>query len=122
MEGNDCFNPDPCDMTGLTLPRQFGGMNFPTTAYTAVIEMISRADASLMTLFALQGCGETIWRYGSPDLHERFLPGLCEGRFTACMALTEPHAGSALDTASTRAVTWIRPMNRVATVSWKACF
>jgi alkylation response protein AidB-like acyl-CoA dehydrogenase len=91
-------------MLGLTLPREFGGMHLPMSAYTAVIEVISRADASLMTLYALQGCGETIWRYGSPELHQRYLPGICSGELTACMALTEPHAGSALDTVSTRAV------------------
>jgi len=91
-------------MTGLMLPREFGGMDLPTSAYTAVIEMISRADASLMTLFALQGCGETIHRFGTEAALQRYLPGLCEGKLTACMALTEPEAGSALDTAITRAV------------------
>jgi alkylation response protein AidB-like acyl-CoA dehydrogenase len=90
-------------LMGLTLPREFGGMSFPSTAYTAVVEMISRADASLMTLFALQGCGETVHHFGTRELHERFLPGLCAGDLTACMALTEPEAGSALDTATTRA-------------------
>ncbi len=91
-------------LTGLMLPREFGGMNFPTTAYTAVIEMISRADASLMTLFALQGCGDTIHRYGTQELKEKYLPPLCEGEATAAMALTEPDAGSALDTVGTRAI------------------
>jgi len=91
-------------LTGLMLPREFGGMNFPTTAYTAVIEMISRADASLMTLFALQGCGDTIHRYGTRELQEKYLPPLCEGEATAAMALTEPDAGSALDTVGTRAI------------------
>jgi alkylation response protein AidB-like acyl-CoA dehydrogenase len=91
-------------LMGLTLPGEFGGMDLPTTAYTAVVEIISRADASLMTLFALQGCGETIHRFGSHDLHERYLPGLASGEMTACMALTEPDAGSALDTARTRAI------------------
>ncbi|MHC4490245.1 MAG: acyl-CoA dehydrogenase family protein [Planctomycetota bacterium] len=34
---------------------------------------------------------------------ERYLPGLCSGEATAAMALTEPDAGSALDTVTTRA-------------------
>jgi alkylation response protein AidB-like acyl-CoA dehydrogenase len=113
LENGEVIYPEPIrrafdllaesGLTGLMLPREFGGMNFPTTAYTAVIEMISRADASLMTLFALQGCGDTIHRYGTQELKEKYLPPLCEGEATAAMALTEPDAGSALDTVGTRA-------------------
>ncbi len=90
-------------LLGFTLPRQHGGMNLPVTAYTAAVEMVSRGDASLMTLFALQGCGETIHRYGSRELRERYLPRLCAGEITPCMALTEPNAGSELGAVGTRA-------------------
>jgi len=90
-------------LMGLMLPREFGGMNFPATAYTAVVEMIARADAALMTVYALQGCGDTIHRFGKRELHEQYLPGLCTGEATAAMALTEPDAGSALDTVTTYA-------------------
>jgi len=90
-------------LMGFTLPREFGGMNLPITAYTAAVEMISRADASLMTLFALQGCGETIHRFAPRAVQERYLPRLCTGEITPCMALTEPNAGSALGAVSTRA-------------------
>jgi len=90
-------------LMGITLPREFGGMNIPVTAYTAAVEIVARADASLMTIFALQGCGETIRRYGSREIQERYLPRLCAGEITPCMALTEPNAGSALGSAMTRA-------------------
>ncbi len=90
-------------LMGFTLPRQHGGMNLPVTAYTAAVEMVSRGDASLMTLFALQGCGETIHRHGSRALQERYLPRLCAGEITPCMALTEPNAGSELGAVGTRA-------------------
>ena len=40
------------DLMGFTLPRRYGGLNMPKTVYTAAIEMISRADASLMTFLA----------------------------------------------------------------------
>jgi alkylation response protein AidB-like acyl-CoA dehydrogenase len=90
-------------LMGFTLPREFGGLNLPVTAYTAAVELISRADASLMTLFALQGCSESIHRFGSRALHEEFLPRLCAGEISPCMALTEPNAGSALGDANCRA-------------------
>jgi alkylation response protein AidB-like acyl-CoA dehydrogenase len=91
-------------LMGFTLPREHGGMNLPVTAYTAAVEMMARADASLMTIFCLQGCGETLHLFGSPELQARYLPRLCSGEITACMSLTEPNAGSELGAVSTRAV------------------
>ena len=88
VDGNVVYPPpmqDAFDMLseaglmGFTLPREFGGLNLPVTAYTAAVELISRADASLMTLFALQGCSESIHRFGTRALHEEFLPRLCAG-------------------------------------------
>ncbi len=91
-------------LMGFILPREFGGMNLPVTAYTAAVELVSRADASLMTLFALQGCGETVHRFASREVQERLLPRLCAGEITACMALTEPDAGSDLGAVAMRAM------------------
>ena len=48
------------DVMGFTLPHKFGGLNFPNTVYSMAIEIVSRADASLMNIFGLQGIAETI--------------------------------------------------------------
>jgi len=105
-------------LLGVTLPRKYGGMNLPVLAYTAAVEIISRADASLMTLFALQSCGETLRRFASTEVQERYLPRLCTGEITPCMALTEPNAGSALGEVATKAV----PNDRGWLVSGSKCF
>lgn len=81
---------------GFTLPRKYGGLNFPKTIYTMAIELISQADASLMTLFGLQEISETINKYGSQDQRDRYLPRFCSGEVSGAMALTEPDAGSDL--------------------------
>lgn len=81
---------------GFTLPRKYGGLNFPKTVYTMAIELVSQADASLMTLFGLQEISETINRYGSEEQKERYLPRFCTGEVSGAMALTEPDAGSDL--------------------------
>ncbi|MBM4046611.1 MAG: acyl-CoA dehydrogenase, partial [Planctomycetes bacterium] len=39
------------DLTGFTLPRKHGGLNMPVLIYSMAIEMVARADASLMTIF-----------------------------------------------------------------------
>ena len=90
-------------LMGFTLPREYGGMNLPITAYTAAVEMMGRADASFMTLFALQGCAETICRFGDEEIRQKYLPRLSTGEITPCMALTEPDAGSALGSVAMRA-------------------
>ena len=33
-------------LNGVTMPRRFGGLNFPITAYTAINEMIASADGT----------------------------------------------------------------------------
>ena len=84
------------DLMGMTLPRKYGGLNFPTTVLTMATELVSRADASLMNLFGLQGIGETIWAFGDDALRDKYLPRFCAGEVTGAMVLTEPDAGSDL--------------------------
>lgn len=84
------------ELMGVTLPRKYGGLNFPTTIYIMAIEMISRADASLMNLYGLQDIAETINRFGNEAQREQFLPQFASGACTGAMVLTEPDAGSDL--------------------------
>ncbi len=81
---------------GMTLPRKYGGLNFPTSVYVMAVEMISQADASLMNLFGLQDIGETIHKFGDEAQKDEFLPKLSSGEYTGAMVLTEPDAGSDL--------------------------
>jgi len=84
------------DLCGFTLPRKYGGLNFPLTVYLMAIEMVSQADAGFMTLFGLQEIAETIREFASPELKEKYLPKLASGEYTGAMVLTEPGAGSDL--------------------------
>ena len=84
------------DLMGMVLPRKYGGLNFPFTIYMMAVEMVSRADASMMNLFGLQDIGDTIRKFGSEEQREEFLPGFSSGAYTGAMALTEPDAGSDL--------------------------
>lgn len=84
------------ELMGMILPREYGGLNFPTTIYMFATEMISRADASLMNIFGLQDIGKTISEFGSIEQKKEFLPKFATGEYTGAMALTEPDAGSDL--------------------------
>jgi len=84
------------DLMGFTLPRRFGGLQFPTLVYAMAIEIVSRADASLMNLFGLQGIAETINAFASEAIKRDILPRFAAGEITGAMVLTEPDAGSDL--------------------------
>lgn len=91
------------DLMGFSLPREYEGLGFPTTLYTAATEIISRADASLMNLFGLQGIAETIAHFADGELQARYIPRFSRGEATGAMVLTEPDAGSDLMAIQTRA-------------------
>ena len=84
------------DMMGFTLPYRFGGINCPTLVYTMSNDIVSRADASLMNIYGLQGIAETINAFASDQIKTEYLPEMASGKLTGAMVLTEPDAGSDL--------------------------
>ena len=89
-------------LSGFGLPRQYGGLNMPVTVFSAVSEMLSRADASFQNVWGLQSCADTINEFGSPEQKEKFLKMASEGA-TMSMDLTEPDAGSDLQSVMLKA-------------------
>ncbi len=84
------------DLMGFTLPYRFGGLNCPNLVYTMSNEIVSRADASLMNIYGLQGIAETINAFASEEIKQEYLPRMSSGEWTGAMVLTEPDAGSDL--------------------------
>ena len=82
-------------LNGMTMPRRFGGLNFPITPYTMCAEIVAAADAGFGNIWSLQDCIETLYEFGNADQHSRFIPRVCQGE-TMSMDLTEPDAGSDL--------------------------
>ncbi len=91
------------DLMGFTLPRKYGGLFCPNLIYTMATEIISRADASLMNMFGLQGIAETINAFADDRVKDATLPRFCTGEVTGAMVLTEPDAGSDLQAVRLRA-------------------
>ena len=89
-------------LSGFGLPRQYGGLNMPVTVFSAVSEMLSRADASFQNVWGLQSCADTINEFGSPEQKEKYLKMASEGA-TMSMDLTEPDAGSDLQSVMLKA-------------------
>lgn len=91
------------DMMGFTLPYRFGGLNCPNLLYTMSNEIVSRADASLMNIYGLQGIAETINAFADEEIKAEYLPRMASGEWTGAMVLTEPDAGSDLQSVKVRA-------------------
>jgi len=92
------------NLMGFTIPRQYGGLNFPSVLYAMAIEMVAEADASLMNLFSLQDIGETIYEFADEALKSKYLPLFTSGKVSGAMTLTEPDAGSDLQAVRLKAV------------------
>jgi len=88
-------------LVGMSLPRKYGGLNFPLVAFTMSAELVTRADAGFTNIWGLQDCAETIHEFASEELKDEFLPRFNKGA-TAAMSLTEPDAGSDLQAVQLR--------------------
>jgi 3-(methylthio)propanoyl-CoA dehydrogenase len=82
-------------LMGITLPREYGGLNFAVVPYTMIADLVSRADAGFVNIWGLQDCAETIHEFASEEQKKKYLPRVSEGA-TMAMDLTEPDAGSDL--------------------------
>ena len=87
----------------VSLGSAHGGAGLPYLLHCAILELIARADPSLMTIVGLQaGVAIDIERYGSEALQRAWLPRFASGELQGAMDLTEPGAGSDLAGIATR--------------------
>ena len=89
-------------LLGITLPREYGGLNFPIIPYIMAADMVSRADAGFVNIWGLQDCAETIHEFADEDQKNKYLTRVCKGE-TMAMDLTEPDAGSDLQAVELKA-------------------
>ena len=81
---------------GLPFPEEYGGMGGDYLALCLALEELARVDSSLaITLEAGVGLGAMpIYRYGTEEQKQTWLPDLCAGRTLGAFGLTEPGGGS----------------------------
>lgn len=89
-------------LNGISLPRKYNGLNFPITPFIMAAEIVARADAGLQNIWGLQDCAETINEFASEEQKAKYLPRVCAGE-TCAMDLTEPDAGSDLQSVMLKA-------------------
>ena len=78
-------------LTGVSMPRKFGGENFPFTASAMLLEVLARADASTMVQFAFyMSPAMMILRFGTDETKQQYVPRLASGEISGAVAMTEP--------------------------------
>ncbi|MEY4980575.1 MAG: Acyl-CoA dehydrogenase [Pseudomonadota bacterium] len=89
----------------LACAPEDGGQGLPSVLEAMLYEMLSGANHGwTMAPGLLHGAYECIKHHASDSLKARYLHKVASGEWLATMCLTEPHAGSDLGLASTRAL------------------
>ncbi len=83
------------DLTGLTVPEEYGGYDADRVTYSLVSEEVAYGALSVATALGVH-CMATscIATFGDDDQKERWLPEMVDGRPVGAFALSEPGAGS----------------------------
>jgi len=83
-------------LLGITIPESLGGSGMGYLAHLVAMEEISRASASVGLSYGAHSnlCLDNLYRNGSDEQRERFVPKLVSGEFKGALAMSEPGAGS----------------------------
>ena len=91
---------------GVTVPEKYGGVGLGLLESGLILQAFSRWNHAVGLSWVAHDnlCLNNIYRNGSEEMREQYLPNLCSGKWTGCLGLTEPGAGSdALGSMRTRA-------------------
>jgi butyryl-CoA dehydrogenase len=81
---------------GIPWPKELGGMGLDYQSYAIAVEQVSRVCASTgLTLAAHISLGTyPIYKFGTTEQKEKYIPRLARGVYLGSFGLTEPNAGS----------------------------
>ena len=81
---------------GPYIPAEYGGPGLDQISYGLIMQELERGDSGVRSTASVQSSlvMYPIWKYGSEDQKQKFLPKLATGEFIGCFGLTEPDHGS----------------------------
>jgi len=81
---------------GPYIPEQYGGAGLDQISYGLIMQEIERGDSGVRSTASVQSSlvMYPIWKYGSEEQRNKYLPKLASGAFMGCFGLTEPDHGS----------------------------
>ncbi len=81
---------------GCYIPQKYGGSELDQISYGLIMQELERVDSGIRSTASVQSSLVMlpIWKYGSEDQRQKFLPKLATGELIGCFGLTEPDFGS----------------------------
>jgi len=81
---------------GPQIPEQYGGGGLDYISYGLIMQEIERGDSGMRSTASVQGSlvMYPIYKFGSEEQRNKFLPKLASGEMLGCFGLTEPDHGS----------------------------
>lgn len=84
-----------CDLCGVYIPEEYGGLGGGIFEMALVVEQLSRACGGIALSFAGTGLGSfPILLFGTDEQKQKYLPDIASGAKLAAFGLTEANAGS----------------------------
>ncbi len=92
-------------LLGMNL-HGYGCAGTSNIAYGIACQELERGDSGLRSFVSVQGslCMFPIWKFGTEEQKQKYLPGMAAGELIGCFGLTEPDHGSNPDGMLTKAV------------------
>ena len=83
-------------LLGSTLPEKFGCADMNYTSYGLMLQELERGDSAIRSFASVQSSlvMYPIYKFGSEEQKEKWLPQLATGNKVGCFGLTEPDFGS----------------------------
>lgn len=83
-------------LLGITVDEQYGGSGMGYLAHSVAMEEISRASASVGLSYGAHSnlCVNQLYKNGTEQQKQKYLPKLCSGEHIGALAMSEPNAGS----------------------------
>lgn len=81
---------------GPYIPAEYGGAGLDQISYGLLMQEIERGDSGIRSTSSVQSSlvMYPIWKYGSEEQKQKYLPKLATGELMGCFGLTEPDHGS----------------------------
>jgi len=81
---------------GPYIPEEYGGPGLDQISYGLIMQELERCDSGLRSTASVQSylVMYPIWKYGSEEQKQKYLPKLATGEMIGCFGLTEPDHGS----------------------------
>ncbi|MYI98946.1 MAG: acyl-CoA dehydrogenase, partial [Gemmatimonadetes bacterium] len=90
----------------MMVPEAYGGAGLDTLSYVLAVEEFSRVCASTGVCVSVNNSlfADGVFAFGTEDQKKAYLPPLGRGEAQACLALTEPGAGTDVGSTVTSAL------------------